>query len=432
MSNKWLVDIDINNYIYEGLKKLDYELEFAEDRNKLVKQILDDLDKDGLLTNYFSSAGYIKKQIKNKNSFLAETEPTSKLLARFAYYLDYPKYNNKDDKENDRNRKKEYYTLSSDKLKNAPHKEGLTEDIKIKENQIIDIDFKNGTKKKDVNFRLVPKQTIAEKDRKEFWELDEYCLLLEQLNKILGLENGISKEEREAIQKRIIENKGENYFRMLKRIRQELIKELPLIKDRLRGTIYFKKLEKGYPVYDLENDTGYVNEQGEYVEVSENKIELNNPKHILAIIDNYSILKESCWDKIDSDLWYIIYEVENLIEKADLEPYEKDIIILKIDGLTGEDICKEINKKYNMTLTEDNLSRIYNTYIPKKIANTYDDLYEEWLYTYKVKGKYKKCRKCGEIKLISNDRYFGRDSRNKDGFKSICKKCDSYTKNCKK
>jgi hypothetical protein len=159
---------------------------------------------------------------------------------------------------------------------------------------------------------------------------------------------------------------------------------------------------------------------------------LNNPKHILAIIDNYSILKESCWDKIDSDLWYIIYEVENLIEKADLEPYEKDIIILKIDGLTGEDICKEINKKYNMTLTEDNLSRIYNTYIPKKIANTYDDLYEEWLYTYKVKGKYKKCRKCGEIKLISNDRYFGRDSRNKDGFKSICKKCDSYTKNCKK
>jgi hypothetical protein len=179
----------------------------------------------------------------------------------------------------------------------------------------------------------------------------------------------------------------------------------------------------------LNNDTGYINEQDEYVLVSENKIYLNDEKHIFALIDNYSDLKEGNWDKPDSDISILIYELENLIDQTEFEPYEKDILIMKIDKLSGEEICAEINQKYGIGLTEDTLSRTYTSYIPKKIVETNNRIYEEWIYTYKIKGKYKTCRKCGETKLIVNDKYFGKDTRNKDGYKSFCKKCDSYTKN---
>ena len=431
MVDTWNVNIDIYGLIYEAIKKLDYSLEYAEDRVKLVHNIINEINKDGILDDFLSSEGYRKKQVKNKNSFLAETEPLSKLLMRFSYYIDFPKYNNENDKKNKTIKK--LPTLSGEKYKNAALKEGITDNFnKIRNNEILDIDFQNKAKKKDRNFRLAPKQEITDKDRQEYKELDEYYRFLLLLNNILGMKKGVDAQTRQKIHEQIAEKDGDNYLRMLKRIRKELKKELPLIKDKIRGTIYFKKIDKGHPEYCLDNDTGYVDEKGEYVLVSENKVELNNPKHIFALIDNYADLKDGCWDKPESDLWVLLFELENLIEKTDLEPYEKDIIILKIDGLTGEEICKEINKKYHMTLSEDNLSRIYNTYIPKKIANTYDVLYEEWLYTFKVKGRYKKCVKCGEIKLINNDRYFGKDSRNKDGFQSICKKCDNYRKNCKK
>jgi hypothetical protein len=430
LADTWNVNIDINGLIYEATKKLDYSLEYAEDRVKLVHNIINEVNKAGVLDEFLSSEGYRKKQVKNKNSFLAETEPLSKLLMRFSYYIDFPKYNNENDKKNKTIKK--LPTLSGEKYKNAALKEGITDNFnKIRNNEILDIDFQNKAKKKDRNFRLAPKQEITDKDRQEYKELDEYCRFLLLLNNILGMEKGVDAQTRQKIHEQIAEKHGDNYLRMLKRIRKELKKELPLIKDKIRGTIYFKKIDKGHPEYCLDNDTGYVDEKGEYVLVSENKVELNNPKHIFALIENYADLKDGCWDKPESDLWVLLFELENLIEKTDLEPYEKDIIILKIDGLTGEEICKEINKKYNMTLSEDNLSRIYNTYIPKKIANTYDDLYEEWLYTFKVKGRYKKCNKCGENKLL-NERHFYKEPKGKDGFKNTCIKCLVFEKNCKK
>ena len=44
-----------------------------------------------------------------------------------------------------------------------------------------------------------------------------------------------------------------------------------------------------------------------------------------------------------------------------------------------------------------------------------------------MKGKYKKCSKCGEIK-IANERHFGKHPKTKDGFQSVCKECDKKRK----
>jgi hypothetical protein len=420
LNEKWNVDIDINKYITSGLIKLDYGIEFAEDRNKLVWDILNELDQDGTLSSYFSSDGFRMKQVKTKNSFLSESEPVSKLLLRFSYYIDFAKYNDVEAKIKEE--KDKLPTLSAYKSNKKSDAIGLSDELQKLNGKIIDFDFQNQASRKDKNIRLVPKQTITAKDRMEYPELNEYALFLEMINETLGFVNGISKEKQLKIHEKIVKKHGDNYLRMLKKVRSELLQELPLIKDRIRGTIYFKKLDKGSPVYDLDCDTGYVNEQGDYVEISENKIELNNPQHLFALMDNYAELKEGVWDKPDSDLWILLHEFENLVEKSDLEPYEKDILVFKIDKMTGEDICLEINSRYEMELTDDNLSRIYNTYIPNKLAETYKDLYEEWLYTYKLKGEYKTCKKCKKVKLL-NSRNFYKEPKGKDGFKSSCIKC---------
>jgi hypothetical protein len=40
----------------------------------------------------------------------------------------------------------------------------------------------------------------------------------------------------------------------------------------------------------------------------------------------------------------------------------------------------------------------------------------------KEKGAYKKCSRCGQIKL-ANNKYFSKNKTSKDGFYSICKAC---------
>ena len=59
--------------------------------------------------------------------------------------------------------------------------------------------------------------------------------------------------------------------------------------------------------------------------------------------------------------------------------------------------------------------------ITKKIVKKYNEIYEDWLNLNYIKGKYKKCSKCGEVKLVSG---FSKHSLTKDGVRPNCKICD--------
>ena len=52
--------------------------------------------------------------------------------------------------------------------------------------------------------------------------------------------------------------------------------------------------------------------------------------------------------------------------------------------------------------------------------NEYEKQYTDWYYLNKVKGTYKKCCRCGEIKLVQE---FDVDKNLKSGIKSACKEC---------
>ena len=45
-----------------------------------------------------------------------------------------------------------------------------------------------------------------------------------------------------------------------------------------------------------------------------------------------------------------------------------------------------------------------------------------WYYTEKEKGKWKRCSRCGQIKLAHN-KFFSKNNTSKDGYYSICKEC---------
>lgn len=101
-----------------------------------------------------------------------------------------------------------------------------------------------------------------------------------------------------------------------------------------------------------------------------------------------------------------------------------DIIVWKIDGFSGIDICEKLKLKYGLDWSEEYVSIVYKQQIPHKIANTYKETYEEWFYTFKAKGDYKTCSRCVENKL-RNDKYFGKHPQTKDGFYPSCKVCRS-------
>lgn len=56
------------------------------------------------------------------------------------------------------------------------------------------------------------------------------------------------------------------------------------------------------------------------------------------------------------------------------------------------------------------------------IAETATKNFLEWYYTEKEKGKWKRCSRCGQIKLAHNI-FFSKNNSSKDGFYSICKEC---------
>ena len=68
------------------------------------------------------------------------------------------------------------------------------------------------------------------------------------------------------------------------------------------------------------------------------------------------------------------------------------------------------------------ISSLWCKKIPKLLSEQAQKDFLEWYFTNKEKGKWKKCTRCGEIKLAHN-MFYSRNTSSKDGFYSICKDC---------
>ena len=149
-----------------------------------------------------------------------------------------------------------------------------------------------------------------------------------------------------------------------------------------------------------------------------------NPEHISLLLCNYAQLKEESWDRFDSDMKWALLDLEKLVESCLKEKYPLyyDLVIYKIDGKQNIEIQQLLNDKYNIKHSVEYISALWRNKIPKLISKYAEDEYLIWHYTFKEYGKWKRCSKCGQIKLAHNH-FFSKNKTSKDGFYSICKEC---------
>ena len=101
--------------------------------------------------------------------------------------------------------------------------------------------------------------------------------------------------------------------------------------------------------------------------------------------------------------------------------YDK-IVQYKIEGLQNIQIQEAIEEEFGIKHSLEYISSLWRNKIPKLIASAAEDEWLDWYYLEVEKGQYKKCSRCGQIKLAHN-KYFSKNKTSKDGFYSICKSC---------
>ena len=85
------------------------------------------------------------------------------------------------------------------------------------------------------------------------------------------------------------------------------------------------------------------------------------------------------------------------------------------------EIQEQLEKEFGITHSLEYISSLWRNKIPKLIASAAEDQFLDNYYLNVERGRYKRCSRCGQIKLAHN-KYFSKNKTSKDGFYSICKK----------
>ena len=255
----------------------------------------------------------------------------------------------------------------------------------------------------DKNILFTRKDTITQKDLKEIPYLKEIKDAINILN-----EKRKTKTGREAF--------------LYKKWIIELGKDQYVIKECFRKPIRLKgNFNKSNFDTNLE-DKIWVDDKGEVH--NDSTINMFNPKHISLLLQYYSKLKQDKYDVFTSDMHYLMEDLDIYIDRA-LEkkyPLYYDLLIYKIDGMKNQDIQQKLFEDYGIKHSVEYISSLWRNKIPKLIAEEAENDWLLWHYTVEEKGKWKKCNKCGQVKLAHN-RFFSKNSTSKDGWYSICKEC---------
>jgi hypothetical protein len=127
----------------------------------------------------------------------------------------------------------------------------------------------------------------------------------------------------------------------------------------------------------------------------------------------------------------MMLDFDNIADKALASfPMYRRIVEYKIDGMSNLAIQKAIEEEFGFTHSIEYISSLWRNKIPKLIASAATDEWLLWYYTEKEKGQWKRCTRCGQIKL-AHSRFFSINKTSKDGWYSLCKKCRN-SKNRKK
>ena len=342
------------------MTKLDYTLESPEERRALVEQILTECP-----------------------------DPTPAYLETLADYLVLCM---------EKQEKKERKLLTENRMATVTKREtsfeGLVSQLENGEDGI----YNMMTSSKNMIFQ--PKVMITKKDVEE----------------IPGL-----AQLREAIkmwEERLKTATGREAF-IIKTAIIDLRKDQYVLKDAYRKPMVAKSVTRSKHFIPLESDFSF-DDEGFVVPKG---VSLCDPKVVSAILCNYSSLKEDSWGEFEKDLWYLMQEFDEVADAALKEyPLYDRICEYKVDGLQNIDIQEKLQEEFGIKHSVEYISSLWRNKIPKLIASEAEDRILSHHYLVEEKGTYKKCSRCGEIKLAHN-KYFSKNKTSRDGFYSICKAC---------
>lgn len=345
-------------------KKLDYTLHSPEERSDFVENLLKDLPPEKLTNQYIEIlSDYIifamdKKERKERN-ILTENRMITVNKRETSYQGLVSKFENGEDG---------LYNLFNE----------------------------------DKNVILTPKVSITKQDIEEIKPLRD---LREAIEIVKEQEKKASGKRKFLLKKQIIEMCQNQYT----------------IKGDFKQPMYGSNTIKSFTKADLHDDI-VINAAGE--PHNRGFISFFNPKHISALLCNYSALKEDSYGNFIDDAYYLMQDLDNLIEKTlrDDYPLYYDLLIYKIDGKQNVEIQMLLEMKYGVRHSVEYISSLWRNKIPKLIAEQAKKDYLIWYYTEVEYGQWKRCSRCGQIKL-ANNKFFSKNKTSKDGFYSICKEC---------
>lgn len=342
--------------------KLDYTLTSAEDRLELVNKILEE-----------------------------DPHPNEAYLEILASYLIIPV---------ERQERKKHEILTDNRMSTVNKREvsyeGLVAQLENGEDGIYNL--MNDERGKGTIFQ--PKVTITKKDLEEIPYLRQIREAIENWEKQLKTASG---RDAYVIKKAIIDLRKDQYI-----VKNAFRK--PIILNKITRSKHVVKLHESYEL----DENGFVIPHG---------VSLCNPKVCSAVLCNYSRLKEDGWGDFEGDLWFFMKDFDDLCEKAlSNYPLYEQIVIDKIDGMQNIDIQADLLARFGIKHSLEYISSLWRNKIPNLIASAAEDQLLNWHFLNVEKGKYKKCSRCGEVKLAHN-KYFSKNKTSKDGFYSICKCC---------
>lgn len=366
--------------IQDFIKQLDFSLnqqERVELVNKLVYTQGDGMFVDEFFEDMFEQKdaenGMDKSHIKlclNSKDMLSMDDYTCKGLETIANYILF----SPDGERINKKTKYNFYPKDIFEKKSAKEVslEGFTESNcgnEIYYEEVIDFLIREG-----INYKKSIKQTIYGKDKSDLDVIKQYDDVINTLSVIMK-DKDISSSTKKKIGM----------------IMYGLKDDQLLCKDMLKGTIYFKQA------------------MGDSTEIDYEQFDFSDKEQIIAL------LKVPTSTNFDSDLACLTYDLNNIIKKIQLTHSEKVVLNLwKNKDSTANKIAEYLN------VSQPYITKTLNG-IAKKISEQWWEDYENWYYLNIVKGSYKKCCRCNEVKLTNK---FGKDSRNKDKLKNYCRKCD--------
>lgn len=360
--------------LYDFKKLVDYSLTSVEERLALVEAILGVVEEDGIQftdEEFFREvwdSGVCKAELNTTDITWTETN-VAKFLEQLGTYLIMAYENEEGIKRNEK-----CYDSTRDNAK-----DGREEKLRGRLSEAYEEEGFKG------NYKLAKKD-----DWNKECNIDKYCEKYPKLKDYNEYRLYLKSLKTDDLLIKELQNKV-NPFKVNKFKLDEIIggvkEDMKLYKLSIERPILFKAplKDEGCPEWD--------------------ELDMFNPNHVLPL------LKVKKGNDLQDDISCIVMDLNKLIKKIKFTEIQNEILNLYRREKTLVEIADILD--VSPKRVKGGLTQITNL-----IIKEYEKEYMDWYYLNKVKGTYKQCKECGEIKLIQN--FYKKD---KNRYESKCKEC---------